>query len=371
MDIVKGKQYTVSAKFSRGGAPAVFIQPPKWTVYDSQDRELISGAAVPSGNVWEAVFAISNNYVVPNGSEELTLQFEGYDNRNNSYTKDVALQITDASESYKSAGVIYNLVSPGLMKDTILLPESVSSFIFKVFNPIGVQVGSTYTVTGLSPIRNSNGYSYTYDVPLLDIAKNEFLDPYTIMIEYETSMGTEVEIHPLYLMDIKTINIVNTLRQYLDKAQLVEIDPSLQWQPTEYIQSVLEGIKYINSSPPDITFWNTSSFPGGMDRFAFYAAAFFALNMRYLAEGMQAFDFSGLNTTLNFNRSEPLMTKISEIQGILEQLPTAKKSAIYTFGKGSPTDGSIDRRRANIGTMGLTINLLSNRHNTRGWRHRF
>jgi len=371
MDIVKGRQNTVSTKFSRLGAPATFVQPPKWTLYNSQDEEIISGAAVQSGNTWEAIFTVSNNYVVPNGKESLLLQFTGFDNRNNSYTRDYDVTLIDSQEGFKPVGIIYNLLSPGIVKDSVVLPETVSTLRLKIFNPLGVQQGDTVVIDNITPSSTSGGYTYVFNVPLLDIAKNEFLDPYQLFIEYETSFGSETEMHPIYLLDMKTINIVNTLRQYLDKGQLYEIDPSLQWHPTEYIQSVLEGIKYINASPPEVTFWNTSAFPSAMDKYAFYAAAFFALNMRYLAEGMQAFDFSGLNTTLNFNRTDPIMAKISEIQGILERLEASKKSAINVFGKGTPTDGTIDKRRANLGTLGLSINLLSNRRNGRGIRHRF
>ncbi len=362
MDIQKGKQYTVSAKFTVKGAPAVFIQPPKWTLYNADDEEIISGAAVHSGNVWEATFTVSNNYVVPNGKEQMVLQFEGYDKNNRSFTRDFDITIIDASEDYKADGLIYNVLSPGIIKDSILLPAQIDRFTVKIFNPIGAQVGDTLVFENLTtPSRNSNGYVYEFNIPVLNITNSVWLDPYQIMIEYEGPAGSDSELHPLYIMNMKMINTAMVLRQYLDKAKLIEIDPSLQWAPTELLQSVLEGAKFINGFPPDGTFWNMEAWPSTLDHFLMLASAFYALNMRYLAEGMQKFDFSGLNTQLTFDRTDAIQTKMAEIQGILEgQLPNAKKSAIAIIGKGTAPEGAINNRVRNLGVNGYSINLLNN-----------
>jgi hypothetical protein len=369
MDISKGKPETVTVKFSSRGAPAVFINPPMWTLYNSEDKVMLTGAAVPNGNTWQAQITVSNNYVVPGGKEPLILQFTGYDNKNASYTRDVELTLIDTDEGFKADGIIYNVLSPGISKDTILLPTPVASYTVKIFDPTGAQVGPTVSHASENyASANSGGYLYSFNLPVLDIKANSYLDPYQIMIEYSTSAGDDYELHPLYILDMKSINLMTSIRQYLDKAKLVEIDPSLQWQPTELLQSMLEGYKYVNASPPEGTFWTPAAYPSTIDQYLIWAALFYALNMRYLAEGMQSFDFSGLNTTLTYNRTEALSTKMGEIQGLLGTLTDAKRSAINIFGKGSAPAGTADMRRRNLGTNGYSIGLMTNRRNLYGWR---
>ena len=361
MDIKKGIQHTVTAKFYVKGSPAVFVQPPKWVLYNSEDEELLSGAASPNGNVWEANFTISNNYVVDGGKENLILQFTAHDRNNRSFTTDKELQLIDQTEEFKPDGVIYNCLRPGSLKDSINLPASTASFTVSIFDPTGKLIHSDAYTDLSSSSSNSYGYQFDFIIPDLAILKNDYLNPYQIMVSVnQTDGNTEDYFHPMYIMDMRTINVVNTLKNYLDKGKLVENDPTLQWQVTELMQAVLEGYKYINASPPEVTFWSAATLPSGLDQHHFNASAFFALNSRYLAEGLNAFEFSGSNTQLTFNRTEALQYKMSELQGLLERLPDIKKSAIAVAGRGTPIAGETNNRLANLGVLAITRNTMNN-----------
>lgn len=361
MEIQKGSQYTVKKRFTSQGAPAVFDVPPKWTLYNSYDVELLSGAATLSSGYWTAVFTVPTNYIVNDGKEKLVLQFVGSDNKKRTYTSDQEIELIDSSENFIPNGVFFNYITDENISDSIVLPVDEATFEIKMYDPWGNQLGTTQTITQPYDIANSNGYVFNLTIPKLVITRNTFLDPCNIVYKITTVNGTETETRPLFILDFRTINTVNALQGLLDKSKLVEVDPSLQWHDVELMQAVLEGVKRVNSSPPEGTFWKLHDFPTMLDTYLLYAAAVHALNARFLAEGLNAFDFTGLNTQLNFNRTEYLSQLIDRLNAYLDTLPQAKKSAISSTGKGEPTEGERDLRVKNQGILGLTINRMNNR----------
>lgn len=371
MEIEKGKQYTITTKFSYRGSPAVFNNPPKWTIYNSNDKVILSGAAQPSGNLWEATFTISKNYIVNGGKENLILQFTGYDQRNASYTTDKELTISDLTEEFKPDGVIFNLVSNTPIKDSIILPYEQALISVQIVNQYSEIATSVSQYTSNAVNENVSGYVHDIIIPPFIVEKNIYTHPHQIIINYGELSLTDIEIHPLYLIDARSMAFLSSLKLYLDKAKLIEIDPALQWHITELMQSILEAYRHINSSPPEGTFWNSTNMPSVLDQYLIYAAIFHALNIRYLAEGLQKFDFTGLNTQLNYDRTEALAFKISEMQALLERLPEAKKSAITIGGKGETPPGETNKRIASIAQLGLSVNLLNNRVNRRAVRRFF
>lgn len=372
MEIEKGKQYTVGVRFSNRGSPAVFSNPPKWVIYNSNEQTVLSGAAQPNGNVWEATFTISKNYIVNGGKETLVLQFTGYDDRGASYTTDKELAISDLTDDFKPDGVFYNLVTGSAIKDTITLPYETAQIAIAVTNQYdAAPIASVIQYESTSSGGNASGYVHDLTIPAFEVVKNIYIHPHQIIINYGETTLTDLEIHPLYLMDARAMNYYTSIKLYLDKARLVEIDPSLQWHITEILQSILEGYRYINGSPPEGTFWNSTSMPSTLDSFLVWAAILYALNIRYLAEGLNKFEFTGLNTQLNYDRTEALAFKISEMQSLLEKLPDAKKSAIVIGGKGDTPPGETNRRLASVAQLGLSMNLLNNRPRRLGRRMYF
>lgn len=360
MEIRKGKQYTVSAKFSRKGSPAVFVNPPMWSLYNSSDDLLVSSSASQSGAYWNAIFTVPSNYVVPSGKEDLLVQFHGTDNQGNSYITDKPLVIIDDTEVFAPNGVFFNYISDENISDFIIANDSNATINAKVFDPIGTLISETdFNLT--YDVANSSGYRYNVSLPKLEIIKNTWIDPFTILYTITTSSGTVTETRPLYVLDFKVITYINSLQLMLDKAKLIEIDPSLQWHLVELIEALHSGIKRINGTAPEVTFWKFWDFPSPLDRFLTVAAAISALESRFLAEGLNAFDFQGLNTQLNFNRTDYLSQMIDRYNNLLDQLPQVKKSAIAANGKGETNTNEIDNRLRNLGSLALGINPLNNR----------
>jgi len=361
MEINKGKQYTIGTKFSYKGAPAVFNQPPLWTIYTETDDSLLSQPALQVGNRWNAVFTIPTNYIVPNGKEDLTIQFHGTDSKGRTYVADKLLTIFDNTEFFTPNGVFFNYITDESIEDYLITNSDEADFDIRIFDSFGEQVQHTSLTNQTAVSANSNGYKYDFNLPPLVIDKNVWLDPFNIVYRITTASGTYTETHPLFILDFKVINVVNELQTMLDKSKLIEVDPSLQWHNVELIQAVLAGVKRINASPPEVTLWKLHDFPSGLDRFLTIAAAIYSLESRFLAEGLNAFDFQGLNSQLNYNRTEYLSQLLDRYNAVLDQLPLAKKSAILTNGKGEIAGNEVDKRVRNIGTLGLGVNTLNNR----------
>lgn len=136
---------------------------------------------------------------------------------------------------------------------------------------------------------------------------------------------------------------------YLDKARLIEVDPTLQWRDEELAIALISGIDHINNHPTVYTFWTVEDIPTPIHSAVEKAAAFYALNTRYLAEGFNAFEFQGLSTSLSMDRRETITYKIEELKAYLDtNLTNMKSLAIATFGKGTPdqsvTTASKDHR---------------------------
>ena len=375
MDITKGTPVSIKTKFKRKGVVATFINPPTWTLYDSKDKKLMSGVANNEGDKWVAEFTIPPNYQVPGGKQELMLEFAGFDSKNNSHVKSVDINLIDDTENIQPIGVVYSLITNSSLRDSVILDtEQVAKIEWKILAPNGTVVAYN-EISGPVDYNTSNANGYTYKInmgkPVIPepVVQN---DPYLIVIDtYEDfSSEPETEIHPLYILTTKMATLVNQLTQYLDKARLTEIDESLQWTMPEYMHFILEGVKHINSSLPEPSYWTVQDMPSILRQYLFSASAFYALNARYLAEGFNTFEFSGLNTNFNLDRKEAISYKIEELRTYLEVLPNVKKTAISANGTGTAPAGELDTRLARIGVLGAKFGPNSNRLNRYGRRFR-
>ena len=196
--------------------------------------------------------------------------------------------------------------------------------------------------------------------------------PPQLYIDYTDANGLEQQqFLPMYPMSAKFVSAVSNLKLFLDKARLKEIDPTLQWHDDELAHAMFEGANYINGYPSAVTFWTVDTFPFSLSTYLWYAAALYALNSRYLAEGFTAFQFSGLSTNLEVDRRDAIVYKIEELKGFLEtNLTKAKAAAIKTFGIGE-TPATVETAN-NLGVLGLSTSHVNNtvdRHGRYGRNH--
>lgn len=369
MVIVKGKPFTVSTAFLNKGVPVVFAQPPLFTILNETSDILLSGAAVPNGTKWEVTFTIPLTYIVQGGEETLTVVFEGTSNTKRTYTSTKEVTLNDASNEYVPIGLVYSLIDSSTLVDTIFSQNpQLESVTYRMQLALSVEttVFSKQFTNLTSTNLTTNGYEYKLDLGRPDVsAYLNALDPIQGIVEIKATPSSivDVEAHPIYLLTTRILGFCNSLKQYLDKASLKEIDPSMQWYLPDYVHGLYEGIRYVNSIG-EATSWCLNSFPESLRPYVIAAAAYTMLNARYLAEGFNAFEFSGLNTSLNYDRRDTITYKIDELGNYInDKLVTAKTAAIrsgYTTSTALATS-SIDAAKSSFGVIGLQGSAVSNR----------
>ena len=374
-NIPKGSAITVTMAF-RKPYPSFAIAP-IWEVFNPQDVVILSGTTVPSAitDHWDAVITIPTTYVSASGNEELSVEFSGTDTNNFGRSTQREYQLLDVADSFIPAGVMMETsqsytASFILEADTYVLADF--KIDFTAFD--GTVLNTDVSLLGLNVNRVANltdvpdrftefdfqGYRYDVVVPVMSL-QTETYGPYQMFFKYtDTSTSTgQIQFLPAYPWNAPFIRHINNLKLYLDKARLQEIDPTLQWQTEELAHALLEGFAYVNAFPATFTYWTPENSPTPMYTYIWYAAAVYALNSRYIAEGMNAFQFSGASTTLDFDRRDTLTYKIEELKGFLEtNLKAAKKAAIRAFGPGNAPASA--KAAINVGVLGLQSGQSTN-----------
>lgn len=368
-----GKENIVSISLVKNGVPHVFATPVKWNLIDAEDSIILSGVAENLGaGSWGVAFTIPSSYQIEGDSTTLILEVYGSDNKKVARSREVEITLMNFADSFESDILVYYPNKP--IQGYLLTDKMPANVSFSVENGAGevVDSGVLDKITSLpvgSPLTVPNRFeeeevtiSYKTKVEL-STALTMSVEPY--LVKYDVEYGdstTESALHQLLWTNNRIINTVMQMNSYLNKARLSEIDPTLQWMTEELVGSAYKGLEYINGYTPEMTFWNFNDLPQSLNTYWFYASLFHALNVRYLAEGLTAFQFSGLNTTLDTNRNEAISYKIEEIKDLLSRLEVAKKSAIRTSGVGTPdpTSGAVAAAKGAIGHMGIQYSPVTN-----------
>lgn len=387
-EVFAGIPTTIRMRFVRNGTPVVFTSAPLWNIINTDNEIILNGStsSTATPGEWSADITIPEGYLPSdnNPTEDLILEFYGKDDHGVVRSAETELTLVDNSDDYLPEGVIY--YSGEAITDRLSSTKPISSVSARIENIAGQVVSNSLTVTaGTSKqVRNKSDVpdrfspssvlsSYITDISIPAVSLPETTGSYLLIytINY-VGGGSDRVMHQLYWTNNRILNLVMQMRNYLDKARLTEVDPTLQWWDSELVMSTIEGLNYINGHAPVITYWRPSDLPQALHTHWYYASLLHALNMRYLAEGMTNFEFTGLNTTVNVDRREAISYKIEELRGYLDRLEIIKKSAVTQAGAGTPdaTVGTTSSR-SNIAVLGIRVNPANNalswygRRNTR------
>lgn len=357
MKIFKGQPTTLSFSFKKNGQFAIFTNPPSWILFNATGKRIQTGTATPNGTAWEANITIPLGYLLPDeGIEVFSFEATGIDNKNRSFSYSKEIEVIEEEQPFVPTGVVYNMLTAAQpLMDSIILPyQIIHSLTIAMKTPfeqdvVPAIVNTNVTASSITP----QGYVYNFALgrPLIPYVFN---DPFLLIIEAMKESTTTIpliEIHPVYILNARSAILANSLEQYLNKARMQEVDPSFQFSTADYLHYLYEGIKIINAKD-EMTFWTIIDLPLNLQQYLFAAAAWTALNARYLAEGQNSFEFTGMNTSLNYNRNEAFSTKMQEQQAYLDNgLALAKKSAISRVGRGTPPPNSTNQNynRSNAG----------------------
>lgn len=381
-EVYKGKQNSITVRFVRNGAPVSFQSAPRWNLLNDNGDTIQTGTAQSGSNgEWTAVFTIPTDYEPLGGTpdEDMILEVFGTDTNRKERSTERELHMIDFADDYLPEGVVWFKGQP--LTDVLVTSKPITTLSATIQNGAGEGVLTIPSVTRgtARQVRNTSDVPDRFDVGSKAITTwqtevtlsgafdlPESTVPYLIYYTITTADGVEQVVHQLFWTNNRVINLMMRLRSYLDKARLTEIDPNMQWSDNELVAATYEGLQYVNGYEPMTTYWRQSDLPMPLDSYWMYASAHYLLNTRYLAEGMTKFNFTGLNTTLDNDRTEALVYKIDELTTRLQMLTNAKKSAITSEGKGmaDPTATSTVGSRS-IGLLGLSINPTNNRVSTR------
>lgn len=159
------------------------------------------------------------------------------------------------------------------------------------------------------------------------------LEPYIIQWSYRVGGKTRREFHFVYMVDQKTILRMEQLRNYIDKLRFSHPNPNLRFNDVDLIGYLVQGTQMINAVKPQVTNFTISSIPNTFDWFLTNAAAYVALSAQYIAEGEQAFDFSGQTVSLTVDRTQVLDSALGRIQEIISSSGSALTDAKTLYAK--------------------------------------
>lgn len=365
---LKGETTRIRTKFP---SKVTVSGQPTWTLYDWDDDPLANGVATfTSDRMWEAEFTLPKNLSIPDGEQELLLEYTAIDAKGGTHTRSKTILVVDGLAQWQDFGVLVHSGS-SVVDTTVFFDAQATGITLTLREGYGDTpiVLSTQTVAGTNLVYDtvtSIGFGYnrslTLGAPLVNQSQGGMV-PYQLVIEatFAAPRKPKIIIKPVYVLTPKMVTLVTAMSRYLDKARLDDIDKALQWSEEEMLHFLVQGINFINGIG-EASFWTLSIYPPNLQNHLFMAASWEALNARFLAEGMNSFEFQGANTQLTFNRRDAIQTKMDELRGVLDQyLPAAKAAAIRTFGPGVAPPGSMPVAQNGLGVLGVALGPMTNR----------
>ena len=195
----------------------------------------------------------------------------------------------------------------------IPLPKEPDDISFKVYDQ-----SNKLIYTGIPTGNGMYSESYIYEVTIpantLSIGKQ-----YAAVWTFD--LGTQsVYVQKITVIDTLSLMKVSDMRMYLDKV-CKDIDLYVGYRDSDLIFHLNQGLNIINLISP-ITEWKSIDFTNytylqSAEYAWVQAACLSALKAQYLAEGDNAFDYSGQPLSLTVDRTQYIESEISRIQEFL------------------------------------------------------
>lgn len=148
---------------------------------------------------------------------------------------------------------------------------------------------------------------------------------YMLVVNYNNA----TEYHPLHVIDVAGIQVVHEMRMDLDKARLIDIDPTLNFSDSDLYHYLMMGITRFNMLGRLVTYWNlpvitSINFGWAIEKLGVIEA----LEAWSLAEGMKAFQFTGASIQLTVNRKQAIDDMLSNLKAKIPEMTAAKDAFI-------------------------------------------
>lgn len=172
---------------------------------------------------------------------------------------------------------------------------------------------------------------------------------------YIVRWTTENDIYwqTLIVLPVSGSRYITAIRHLLDRVQK-ESDEPQYFYDSDIAVSMVMGLELINSWPP-ITTWSWSSCPELIRTFYPYAAGYWLLNSQYMVETDLAFNYSGNEVNLDYDRTGPIESMMGRLkEQLTENLQKTKKAVLRK------QPGIVALTNSGIGPNPLTIRWTPN-----------
>ena len=164
--------------------------------------------------------------------------------------------------------------------------------------------------------------------PIVSQGNQGGLSGYFAYYNYLDGVGREqTQINNIYIVNSTILSIMNDMNMYCNMLRNADVVTQLQIDESKLVHFAIQGLQKVNAtSPGNFGFdFNSLALNQTFYHWVVKCAQLELLQALSLAEGMSAFEFSGMTVQLNSDRTQYLNNAIGELQNAIDnQLPRVK-----------------------------------------------
>lgn len=332
-----GQTFQVDSFFKDQDDPVIPSNPAQWTIYDFNNLKVLGGiAAQDTGNPfrWYADVVIPESAPASH-TKKYRIEWSIRSNKgtfsNSEYFNVVAQEGFDFTE----IDTVY--IEGDEIQDNLIIPynEVASDFKVTLMDSDGKLISQTTQEPLFNIVDNKKVYGLTIEDSEITPAA---LKPYIVGWNYKVDGRSRREYHFVYVISPRVLFYIEQLRNFIDKVRFSHPNPRLRFNDVDLLGYLVQGVQIINGTKPTPTDFGLETVPKMFEWYLTNAAAYVGLSAQYLAEGQQAFDFSGQTVTLTVDRTQFIDSFLGRVQEVIStQLVEAK--TLYAKSSARPVLG--------------------------------
>lgn len=329
--------------------PKAYSGPVAWAMRDPHGEVVVRGTASATGSSAPVSGTLPATVDVPVDGSPFVLVVASKDG---GVASQLAVSVVgDDEETVHGSEVAY--VAGKNFSDTLYTDLTITAADVTVYNGVDVVASGS----GVASNRGG-GKAWKFTSGPLSFATGTTYGTGTTLWTFADDEGNEYqEVHAIYAITPYSLGFLNVIRKLVDRARVGDAHRYLEVTMTDLAHALLRGADYVASAPPYPTVFNLDGLPTMLRDFITKAGALDLLRSLQLAEGLSAFDFSGLGVQLNVDRSAHYGDTISQLQADIEKVGDAKKQWMAA---GAPMGAVTSAPKRAIGVLGLTTGVYSN-----------
>ncbi len=314
-----GETIEATASFFKDNVAIPSLDPSLYPYYVVKDidRELVAGGVGTLGvdNLYHASITIPDDATLSTDTSKYVIEWSLVSVVNESFNVTEFFDVAHPTYSEilnKEQQKITLPFSPLLL--SLPLPSEPDLISFSVYD-----ISNTVMYGPVTPIGNgmySEMYIYDVTIPANTLGSGR---SYSAVWSFDIG-ASSVYVQKITVIDLLSLMKVSDMRMYLDKVSK-DIDLYVGYRDSDLVFHLAQGLNIINLVSP-ITEWKTVDFANStsmtpIEYVWVQAACLSALKAQYLAEGDNAFDYSGQPLSLTVDRTQYIESEISRIQEYL------------------------------------------------------